>query len=167
VCKDYKETGRCGFGDSCKFLHDRGDYKQSHQLDADWNAEQEKKRKMRTGEGQAAAAAVEADEAALPWACLICRQPFDTPVVTRCQHYYCEKCALKHYVADTKCFACKAQTSGIFNVAFKLIAAIKLRAANGVDPRLEIERAEKERQKEKEERATGEKWIMPGRTAGL
>ena len=23
VCKDYKETGFCGFGDSCKFLHDR------------------------------------------------------------------------------------------------------------------------------------------------
>lgn len=27
ICKDYKETGYCGFGDSCKFLHDRGDYK--------------------------------------------------------------------------------------------------------------------------------------------
>lgn len=24
VCKDYKETGYCGYGDSCKFLHDRG-----------------------------------------------------------------------------------------------------------------------------------------------
>ena len=28
VCKDYKETGTCGFGDSCIYLHDRGDYKQ-------------------------------------------------------------------------------------------------------------------------------------------
>ncbi|KAI9455476.1 hypothetical protein BJY52DRAFT_1204997 [Lactarius psammicola] len=26
VCKDYKETGFCGFGDTCKFLHDRGTY---------------------------------------------------------------------------------------------------------------------------------------------
>lgn len=26
ICKDYKETGFCGFGDSCKFLHDRSDY---------------------------------------------------------------------------------------------------------------------------------------------
>ena len=25
LCKDYKETGYCGYGDSCKFLHDRGD----------------------------------------------------------------------------------------------------------------------------------------------
>lgn len=27
ICKDYKETGYCGFGDSCKFMHDRSDYK--------------------------------------------------------------------------------------------------------------------------------------------
>ena len=27
VCKDYKETGFCGFGLSCKFLHDRSDFK--------------------------------------------------------------------------------------------------------------------------------------------
>jgi RING finger protein 113A len=27
ICKDYKETGHCGFGDSCIFMHDRGDYK--------------------------------------------------------------------------------------------------------------------------------------------
>ncbi|KAJ9104448.1 hypothetical protein QFC21_001943 [Naganishia friedmannii] len=33
VCKDYKETGFCGYGDSCKFLHDRGDYLAGWQLD--------------------------------------------------------------------------------------------------------------------------------------
>jgi RING finger protein 113A len=33
ICKDYKETGYCGFGDSCKFLHDRGDYKAGWELD--------------------------------------------------------------------------------------------------------------------------------------
>ena len=27
ICKDYKETGYCGYGDNCKFMHDRGDYK--------------------------------------------------------------------------------------------------------------------------------------------
>ncbi|KAG5565988.1 hypothetical protein RHGRI_001798 [Rhododendron griersonianum] len=25
ICKDYKETGYCGYGDACKFIHDRGD----------------------------------------------------------------------------------------------------------------------------------------------
>jgi len=35
VCKDYKETGYCGYGDSCKFLHDRGDYKMGWQIEAE------------------------------------------------------------------------------------------------------------------------------------
>ncbi|CAF1235669.1 unnamed protein product [Adineta steineri] len=37
ICKDYKETGYCGFGDSCKFLHDRSDYKHGWQLEKEWN----------------------------------------------------------------------------------------------------------------------------------
>ena len=36
ICKDYKETGFCGYGDSCKFLHDRGDYKSGWQLEREW-----------------------------------------------------------------------------------------------------------------------------------
>ena len=42
ICKDYKETGYCGYGDSCKFLHDRGDYKSGWQLDREWNERQKK-----------------------------------------------------------------------------------------------------------------------------
>ncbi len=33
VCKDYKETGYCSYGDTCKFMHDRGDYKSGWELD--------------------------------------------------------------------------------------------------------------------------------------
>ena len=33
ICKDYKETGFCGFGDSCKFIHDRSDYKMGWQIE--------------------------------------------------------------------------------------------------------------------------------------
>lgn len=33
ICKDYEETGYCGYGDSCKFMHDRGDYKSGWQLE--------------------------------------------------------------------------------------------------------------------------------------
>ncbi len=29
--------GYCGFGDSCKFLHDRSDYKYGWQLEQEWN----------------------------------------------------------------------------------------------------------------------------------
>merc|ERR1719146_615247 len=42
ICKDYKETGYCGFGDSCKFLHDRSDYKQGYELEREWEAKQKK-----------------------------------------------------------------------------------------------------------------------------
>lgn len=33
ICKDYKETGFCAYGDTCKFLHDRGDYKAGWELE--------------------------------------------------------------------------------------------------------------------------------------
>ncbi len=33
ICKDYKETGYCGYGDACKFVHDRGDYKSGWELE--------------------------------------------------------------------------------------------------------------------------------------
>eukprot|EP00889_Picochlorum_renovo_P004700 jgi/Picre1/31730/NNA_007081.t1 len=99
VCKDYKETGYCGFGDSCKFLHDRGDYKAGWQLDRDWEEEQ-KARKERERQGW-----VDNDEESdeesdddLPFACFICREPWEKcqdPVVTKCGHYFCEQCALR------------------------------------------------------------------------
>ena len=44
ICKDYKETGFCGFGDQCKFLHDRGDYKSGWQMEREWEDKQAAKR---------------------------------------------------------------------------------------------------------------------------
>ncbi|KAJ2341639.1 RNA-splicing factor, partial [Coemansia erecta] len=40
VCKDYKETGYCGYGDSCIFLHDRGVYKTGWQLEKEFEESQ-------------------------------------------------------------------------------------------------------------------------------
>lgn len=76
VCKDYKETGFCGYGDSCKFLHDRGDYLAGWQLD---KLPEEGVREVEE----------EDEEEEVPFACLICRQPFTQPVVTKCGHYFC------------------------------------------------------------------------------
>lgn len=50
ICKDFKETGRCGYGDACKYLHDRSDYKSGAQLEADYAREQEIRRRRAMGE---------------------------------------------------------------------------------------------------------------------
>ncbi|KAJ1493430.1 hypothetical protein T484DRAFT_1768510 [Baffinella frigidus] len=125
VCKDYKETGYCGFGDSCKFQHDRGDYKSGWELDRDWDASQLKK-KMDAAAAELAGEQEEQEvDDGLPFACSICRGPFNSPVETKCQHYFCEGCALANYTKSKRCFICNEQTHGVFNNAKKLIAKIK------------------------------------------
>jgi RING finger protein 113A len=32
------------------------------------------------------------DDDDLPFKCIICRQSFTNPIVTKCKHYFCEKC---------------------------------------------------------------------------
>lgn len=135
VCKDYKQTGFCGFGDSCKFLHAREDYKQGWQLDNEWEAVTKGKKNLggtivasadRKKFGASAADNDEdedEDEALLreiPFACVICRQSYKQPIITRCGHYFCEKCALDRYRRDPSCAACGAATTGVFNNAKRL-----------------------------------------------
>ncbi|KAI8988422.1 hypothetical protein BDF20DRAFT_855621 [Mycotypha africana] len=124
ICKDYKETGFCGYGDSCIFLHDRGDYKTGWQLEKEWEAAQKNKNKIDTDQ-YVISDEDDSDDDELPFACLICRNEFDNPVVTRCGHYFCEACALKQYKKSPKCFACGAPTQGVFNTAKKLIEKLE------------------------------------------
>lgn len=129
ICKDYKETGYCGYGDSCKFLHDRGDYKLGWQLDRDWEEKMKRERELAEvseDEDQ------EEEEEPLPFACLMCRTPWKDfgsslgdPVVTRCGHFFCEHCALKHNATSKKCFVCNQPTSGVFNTAFEVLKKYK------------------------------------------
>ncbi|KAK8969840.1 Zinc finger CCCH domain-containing protein 1 [Platanthera guangdongensis] len=123
ICKDYKETGYCGFGDACKFMHDRGDYKSGWQLEKDWE-EKEKARKRALAVGDAEedgeGGSSDDDVDTLPFACFICRRPFEDPVVTKCKHYFCEHCALKHHSKNKKCFVCNKPTLGIFNTAHEI-----------------------------------------------
>ncbi|KAK8853087.1 pre-mRNA-splicing factor CWC24 [Kwoniella newhampshirensis] len=114
VCKDYKETGFCGYGDSCKFLHDRGDYLAGWQMD-------------KLDGGAVAQVEEEDEEEEVPFACLICRNPFTQPVVTKCGHYFCMNCATKRFQKSPKCYACGAATSGIFNTADKILAKMEAR----------------------------------------
>ncbi|CAO1321786.1 unnamed protein product [Diamesa tonsa] len=128
ICKDYKETGFCGFGDSCKFLHDRSDYKFGWQLELEEQAKA--KKDYEDEDGDDSKYEIHSDEEDLPFKCLICRKSFEDPIVTKCQHYFCEKCALERYRKTARCFVCSAQTSGVFNPAKKLIERLKLQNEN-------------------------------------
>ncbi|CAG7867724.1 unnamed protein product [Brassica rapa] len=80
------ETRYCGYGDSCKFLHDRGDYKPGWQIEKEWEeAEKVRKRNKAMGVEDDDDAKSEEDEDALLFACFIFREPFVDPVVTKLQ----------------------------------------------------------------------------------
>ncbi|KAJ1836273.1 RNA-splicing factor [Coemansia sp. RSA 2706] len=125
VCKDYKETGYCGYGDSCIFLHDRGVYKTGWQLEQEFEESQRGVRhdnpRMWQTPGSDSEDSKKPDPADIPFACLICRKPFSNPVVTKCQHYFCEACALARYRKSPKCHACGAATGGVFKKAKNLV----------------------------------------------
>lgn len=109
ICKDYKETGFCGFGDSCKFLHDRSDYKHGWQLEQEfakgqYKDEDDDKYLIKDSEDEQD----EEDESK----CKICNEIYKDPIVTKCKHYFCGSCAEKE--CSAKCFICQKITSGIF-----------------------------------------------------
>jgi RING finger protein 113A len=135
VCKDYKQTGFCGFGDSCKFLHVREAYSQGWQLDREWEMSGKGKKpggKMVASANRHGDAAVDGDDddkllESIPFACIICKENYKYPIITKCGHYFCE---------DPSCAACGAGTGGVFNVAKKLNRLLERK---------------RERQKEREE----------------
>lgn len=155
VCKDYKgsfslffhrkneldslnpplETGYCGFGDTCKFLHDRSNCASYVTIAlklmltscilsdlAGWQLD-----KLAANPKQSVddSSESDSDDEDIPFACLICRKPYTDPVMTRCGHYFCSACAIKRYARTPKCAACHAPTGGIFNRADKVIEKMK------------------------------------------
>ncbi|CCE63571.1 hypothetical protein TPHA_0F00850 [Tetrapisispora phaffii CBS 4417] len=81
VCKDFKQTGYCGYGDSCKFLHSRDDFKTGWKLDQDW--------KTKAGID---VEKLEEEMKEIPFKCVICKNDYKRPVVTKCGHYFCSLC---------------------------------------------------------------------------
>lgn len=129
VCKDWKLTGYCGFGDSCIYLHSREDYKQGWELDREWEintqGKQVKGKVVSQRKGGPKAEAEEDDDEeelleSIPFACVICTGSYQNPIVTKCGHYFCESCALQRYRKNPTCAICGAGTGGVFNVAKKL-----------------------------------------------
>ena len=68
------------FSDSCKFMHDRGDYKAGWQIEREWDEEQ-KRKQAALARGETLADSdesggeyvIESDTDELPFACFICR----------------------------------------------------------------------------------------------
>lgn len=107
ICKDYHDTGYCTFGASCKFMHIRDDVLNSSQLERKLALERYKKL-------QEQQKALE-ENAEKPEICSICKKFYTDPVITRCGHKFCSKCAMERYRTDQTCQICGKDTHGVFN----------------------------------------------------
>lgn len=145
-----------GFGDGCVFLHSRESYQQGWQLDKEWekagNGAAAKTSSGRRKDNQTDPETQKDDdkEAALlekiPFACIICKSDYKNPIVTKCEHYFCESCALQRYRKTPSCAACGAGTNGVFNGAKNLKKLLERKT----------ERERVKREKEKAEEGEGE-----------
>jgi len=131
ICKDYKDTGFCGFGDTCIYLHDRGDSMTGWQLEQQYEEQKKKERTKQELEAFADGRKIEEENTellsgddGLPFACFLCRDSFQNPVATNCGHYFCEKCILSHVRKNEKslCPICQKDTHGVFNQPIKLLS---------------------------------------------
>lgn len=113
--------------------------------------------KKPSDEDEDADAAEEAMLENIPFACIICRGPYsNSPVVTRCGHYFCEGCALKRYRKDPSCAACGAGTNGVFNAAKRLAKLLEKKRARTERLRREAKERGEEVSEEEEDGESGE-----------
>jgi len=113
ICKDYKETGYCGYGDACKFLHDRSDYKSGWQIDREWEQQQAKGNSEDDDDDKYV---IHSSESESINECGICSELLeDNCISTKCGHFFHEKCELNRFKKSSKCFTCHKETMGIFN----------------------------------------------------
>lgn len=131
VCKDYKETGYCGYGDSCKFLHDRGDYKMGWQIEAEWQQKQARIAARKRGEivsdSDSDYEIKDSEDDEVPFACHICRDSFTKPMRTKCNHFFCQKCIVAHYLKTPTCPVCGRVLDGSFVRAEKILLRLSRR----------------------------------------
>ncbi|KAL6940761.1 hypothetical protein ACO0QE_004677 [Hanseniaspora vineae] len=107
VCKDYKLTGFCGYGDSCKFIHSRDDFIKGTRTNIDWKTGQPRSTQLQSKD--------------IPSKCAICKKDYSKPIRTSCKHYFCQKCFLQRLEETPECFVCGKNTQGVMKPAGKLM----------------------------------------------
>lgn len=113
LCKDWKVSGYCGYGDSCIFVHDRSEFKTGWELEKEWEKDQEEKRKKAFKEKEVEENKKKGIETEIEPGCGICNGKKE--VITQCKHKFCFKCCMEQYQKSPKCYTCGKDTKGIFN----------------------------------------------------
>lgn len=119
VCKDFKQTGFCGYGDSCKFLHSRDDFVKGWSVVRDWDITAKNKTESQLKDSSSL------DLENIPFKCVICKNDYKQPVVTTCGHYFCSNCFSKGIKETPNCAVCGVDTQGVVKVATKLKKLLK------------------------------------------